>query len=93
MHMHPETYVELDRVGIAIPPYRPTVDLENGFIDSSHRQFATCPVKDNILIQMKNRRWFGTTIPGWLRREDALKLYEMSYFAAGDILELAAIKA
>lgn len=30
----------------------------------------------------------GKSIPGWLRREDALKLYELAYFAGGDILEL-----
>ena len=27
-------------------------------------------------------------IEGWLWREDALKLYEMAYFARGNILEL-----
>jgi predicted O-methyltransferase YrrM len=27
-------------------------------------------------------------VPGWLRREDALKLYELAYFSSGPILEL-----
>ena len=30
----------------------------------------------------------GNVIPGWLRREDALKLYELAYFSQGNILEL-----
>ena len=41
---------------------------------------------------MKTRRWFGRVIPGWLHREDALKLYELSYFARGDVLELGSFK-
>ncbi len=88
MHIHPETFVPLERAGDEIPPYRPTHDLVDGFIDSYHRWLAACPIKDGMLIQIKDRRWFGTPIPGWLRREDALKLYELAYFSTGDILEL-----
>jgi predicted O-methyltransferase YrrM len=42
----------------------------------------------DILIGIRNIFRFGWAIPGWLRREDALKLYEMAYFSPGDILEL-----
>jgi predicted O-methyltransferase YrrM len=85
---HPETFCRLEDLGDIIHPYRPTFDFPGPFIDASHRQIAECPLQDGTLIQMKNRRWFGKTIPGWLRREDALKLYELAYFTAGDILEI-----
>jgi SAM-dependent methyltransferase len=88
MNTHPETFLRLDELGTRIPPYRPTFDFPGPFIDSKHRSFAECPLQDGKLIRVKNRRWFGRVIPGWLRREDALKLYELSFFANGDILEL-----
>jgi predicted O-methyltransferase YrrM len=34
----------------------------------------------------------GSVIPGWLRRPDALKLYEMAYFADGDVLEVGSYR-
>lgn len=93
MKTHPETFPRLEELGSTIPPYLPTHDFSGPYIDSWHRKIASCPRKDDTLIQMKNRRWFGgKVIPGWLRREDALKIYELAYFAArngGDgILEL-----
>lgn len=86
MNKHEDTMLEIHELGSRIPPYRPTFDLPAAFIDRSHRGLAECP--GDVLIQLKTRRWFGEIIPGWLRREDALKLYEMAYYAAGDILEL-----
>jgi SAM-dependent methyltransferase len=88
MHRHADTFLSLDELGSCIPPYRPTFDFAGPYIDSAHQGLATCPVKDGFLIQIKNSRWFGQVIPGWLRREDALKLYEIAYFVAADILEL-----
>jgi predicted O-methyltransferase YrrM len=88
MDRHEETMLEIHELGSRIPPYRPTFELPGRFIDRSHRNLAECPVQHDVLIQIKTRRWFGKIIPGWLRREDALKLYEMAYYAAGDILEL-----
>ncbi|MDW8326577.1 MAG: class I SAM-dependent methyltransferase [Anaerolineales bacterium] len=87
-HKHGETWMSLEEVGNHIPPYRPTYDFPGPFINRSHRFFSTCPVKDNVLIQVRSLPLIGKPIPGWLRREDALKLYEMAYFAQGDILEL-----
>jgi predicted O-methyltransferase YrrM len=69
-----------------MPPYLPTYDFPPPFIDEAHSEIASCP--DGALIQMKNGRRSGRIIPGWLRREDALKLYELAYFANGDVLEL-----
>jgi len=70
-----------------MPPYQPTFDFRARYIDRAHHALATAPV-EGALIQVKNRRWLGKVIPGWLRREDALKLYELAYFAPGDILEI-----
>ncbi len=61
-----------------MPPYRPTYGAMP-FINAYHRQLSECPVDESGCINIG--------IPGWLRREDALKLYELAYFAAGDVLE------
>lgn len=71
-----------------MPDYQPTYDLGKAFINSHHRHYSACAVADGILIQPKRWRWFGQSIPGWLRRADALKLYELAFFARGDILEI-----
>jgi SAM-dependent methyltransferase len=78
----------LEALGSRMPAYAPTYDFALPFIDRAHGDIAGYPLLDGTLIQMKNRRWLGRTIPGWLRREDALKLYELGYFARGDVLEL-----
>ena len=78
----------LEEMGSRIPPYAPTYDFPPPFIDRAHEEIAGYPCLDDHRIQMKNRRWFGRVIPGWLRRADALKLYELAYFARGDVLEL-----
>ncbi len=75
-------------MGTVIPPYRPTFAFPGEYIDSAQRQLATTPLKDGLLIQLQNSSWLGQTIQGWLRREDALKLYEIAHFVKGDILEL-----
>jgi predicted O-methyltransferase YrrM len=89
MYTHAETFLRLEQLGDRFPGYRPTFDFSRPLIDWWHRKLARCPRQDETLIQVKNRRWFGgEIIPGWLRREDALKIYELAYFASGDILEL-----
>lgn len=80
--------MSLEEVGNHIPAYRSTYDFPGPFINWSHRFFSICPVKEGMLIQMRSFPLIGKSIPGWLRREDALKLYELAYFAVGDILEL-----
>jgi len=62
-----------------IPPYRPTYRFEGEFIGEGHALYATCPAREHLI---------DLGIDGWLRREDALKLYEIAYFARGPILEL-----
>jgi predicted O-methyltransferase YrrM len=75
---HPESWVPVRELGTRVPPYRPTFGFV-GFINDHHEVFATCPVR-GVCIDLG--------VPGWLRREDALKLYEMAFFAAGDVLEV-----
>jgi predicted O-methyltransferase YrrM len=48
------------------------------FINDQHRYYQECPTKGGLI---------DVGIQGKLRREDALKLYEMAYYATGDILE------
>lgn len=87
VHVHPDTYLEMGELGTRFPPYRPTFDFRSRYIDRAHRAIGTARLQDG-LIRLKTRRWLGTVIPGWLRRDDALKLYELAYFAGGDVLEL-----
>lgn len=88
MHAHPDTFLELGELGSEIPGYEPNYPFSGEFVNASQRAISNYPRQDGVLIQKKNRRWFGEVIPGWLRCEDALKLYELAYFAEGDILEL-----
>jgi predicted O-methyltransferase YrrM len=88
MKTHIETFLRIEDLGSQIPRYQPTFAFPHSFIDTTHQSLAHAPLRDEHLIQLRDRRWFGNVIPGWLRREDALKLYELAYFTAGDILEL-----
>jgi hypothetical protein len=58
--------------------YAPNYPFDGDYIDDFHRFLGTCKTK-GILIDIG--------IPGWLRREDALKIYELAHYADGDILE------
>ncbi len=86
MQSHPESWLSEQELGSRFPPYAPTYEFSPPFIDPAHRELANCA--DGALVQMKTRRWFGRVIPGWLRREDALKIYELAFFSTGDVLEL-----
>lgn len=86
MNTHPESCLRSGQFGRRIPPYLPTYDFPGKWIDTTHRAIAECPVADGALVQLLDGA--GRIIPGWLRREDALKLYELAFFAPADILEL-----
>jgi cephalosporin hydroxylase len=79
VYRHDDTWLELNELGKFSRPYRPTFRTFSESINRSHAYYHVCPTK-GICIDVG--------IPGWLRREDALKLYELAYFADGDILEL-----
>ncbi len=88
MNNHKESFMKLEEIGTKVPQYYPTYDFTDEFIDKWHRHFSDCPLKENI-IQINNGN--GEVIFGWQIRQDALKLYEMGYFADGDILELGSL--
>ncbi len=75
-----DSYIKPEELGGMIPPYRPTFKFDGSFINPSHEFYSRCDVKEDILIDIG--------IPGWLRKEDALKLYELAFFSDSDILEL-----
>lgn len=88
LHLNEESRLPAEKLGEVIPPFRPTYPFASPYIDRTHREIGSLPLQDGALIAMKDRRWFGRVIPGWLRPADALKLYEMAFFADGEILEL-----
>ncbi len=80
---HADAVVPDERLGRDHPPYKPTYLFGGEFLNDNHRFLATCPVRGERL---------DLGIEGWLRREDALKLYELAYFSPTDILELGCFK-
>ncbi|RDL47610.1 hypothetical protein BLJAPNOD_05534 [Ensifer sp. M14] len=58
--------------------YAPNYSFAGEFVDDFHEFLGTSRLKGSLI---------DIGIPGWLRREDALKLYELGRFAEGDILE------
>jgi cephalosporin hydroxylase len=63
-----------------VAPYGPTHRFDGLYLNARHASYANCPLSDGHLVELG--------VPGWLRREDALKLYELAFFACGSILEL-----
>jgi cephalosporin hydroxylase len=84
---HPETFLKLEELGRQFPRYQPTFELDKDFI-RSRDAFLLNAQQNGGLIQIRTRKWFGSTIGGRLRLDDALKLYEMAYYTTGNILEL-----
>ena len=67
-----------------VPPtidldYRPTFGFA-GYLNAQHAAWANWPLTAERILQH--------SIFGWLRRADALKLYEMAALCPGDVLEL-----
>ena len=87
MNKHEDTFLKREELGSRIPKYQPTFNFQGEYIDEAHRYFAECPVASGILVQVREPQT-GSIIEGALRREDALKLYEIGYCVSGDILEL-----
>ena len=79
MDRNSDTYLNAEQIGKRFPEYRKTYDFPGAYINESHRSYAECPLISDTLIDVG--------IQGWLRRADALKLYEMGYFTKGDVLE------
>ena len=88
---HPDTYLEPDNVGKSIPSYKPTFPF-TGYINDHHRFLSEArnPATGLLLLTAPGllEHGVGAPINGWLRVEDALKLYELAYYCDGSILEL-----
>lgn len=85
MEKHPESWLGPIELGTCFPDYKPNFGFPGEYIDSFHTAIGSS-AKGAGLINPS--AMFGTPIEGWLRRADALKLYELGYFVEGDILEL-----
>ncbi len=82
LQRHKDTWVLFEELGIA-RPYRKTYRFDGDYINEHHRHFATCPTGRNGISAC-----IDIGVNGYLQRGDALKLYELAYFCAGDILEI-----
>jgi predicted O-methyltransferase YrrM len=85
VNRHPNSFLQATDLGRSFPPYEPTFAWAGESIDEFHRSIGSS-AKGAGLVNLDES--FGVPIKGWLRRADALKLYEMAYFVTGDILEL-----
>jgi hypothetical protein len=88
MNAHKESFLPLEALGTVVRSYQATFEFSGDSINENHAYLATCPIIGKWLIELRTNRTSGSVINGWLRREDALKIYEMAYFVSGDILEL-----
>lgn len=80
---HLNTFLGLSELGSKPTPYLPTYQFTGSYINENHAYYANCPTGYkgiNICID--------TGIDGYLQSGDALKIYELAYFAKGNILEL-----
>ena len=78
-HTHRDTWLEPGELGAHYPGYQKTHARFDEFIDEFHAYYADCPTPQGLI---------DIGIPGWLWPADALKLYEMAYYADGDVLEI-----
>lgn len=84
-HRHAGTFITLQE---QVPDelrtelgYTKTYDFPGDYIDGYHRYLATVAVHDGF-------PFINMGVAGWLLRADALKLYELAYFAGEDALEI-----
>ena len=82
VQQHIEAWLPPNLVGAFGLPYQPTFGRAS-YINDYHRRLAAGPHRD-----VDGMAIIASPIPGWLRVEEALKLYEMAYYSQGDILEI-----
>lgn len=83
---YPDSFVSFNELGKA-SPYRPTVLFGGEYINENHRFYDNCPTGyEGISICI------NIGIDGYLQKADALKIYELAFFAKGNILELGTYK-
>jgi hypothetical protein len=79
--------LDATNLGKTFPEYKPTYQFAKKYITRYHRNLSRVPTSGDC-IQLRDRRFGGQQIEGWLRVPDALKLYEMAYLNRGRVLEL-----
>lgn len=88
MKKHTDTFFSLSDSGKIIPPYKQTYSCETPKLCEYLTFLESC--NRGQLISLNNDK--GEQIPGHLRPQDAMKLYELAYHSKGDILELGCSK-
>lgn len=83
---HPETWRELDKLGVVLP-YRKTFRFPGQHISRFHRALADAPDGCMGLPGL-----IDIGVDGYLWKPEAMKLYEIAYFARGDVLELGTFR-
>ena len=81
-----DRWITFDNLATLLPTYAPTFfgpTTSHGYINSSHAEIASAPSGRMGLAFL-----IDLGIDGFLLHEDALKLYEMTFFADGDVLEI-----
>ena len=76
-YLYPTDFLPLAQLGQYFPPYRPT--FSTSYINDNHFYYCRCPTQEGLI---------DIGIQGFLRRADALKLYELAYYSQGNILEM-----
>jgi len=75
---------QIAHYNINTTPYIPTFKFNGEYINNNHRYYSMCSKNGDVCI--------NTDIEGWLHAADALKIYEITYFSRGDILNLGTFK-
>jgi SAM-dependent methyltransferase len=79
-HADPGLLPPPDRLGITFPSFRPTIGEPD---TPTWQELCAAPVQEALI---------SLGVPGYLRPQEALKLYEISYHAAGDVLEIGSAR-
>jgi predicted O-methyltransferase YrrM len=83
---YPDTWINFDDLARPVP-FRKTFNYPGAYIDANHQGLAEAVTGRHGIPGL-----IDIGIDGYLLHGDALKLYEMAYFADGDVLELGTHK-
>ena len=89
MNKHTDTFCNVGDLGLKSFPYNPTYAGKFP-INEFHNYFTSCERENGVKILLNNDN--GQLIPGMLRREDAMKIYELAFHAENNILELGCFR-
>ena len=89
MNKHSDTFCNINDLGKQFFPYRPTYPIKTP-INAFHKHLTTCEREKGVKILLNNDN--SQAIPGMLRREDAMKIYELAFNTTGNILELGCFR-